>query len=142
MKDRPFVGVAVIVVRNEKVLLGKRKGAHGSGAWAFPGGHLEFNESIEGCARREVFEETGLSIKNIEQAAFTNDMFKENNKHYVTLYVVCESEPGEPELKEPDKCDAWKWFFWNKFPEPLFLSLENLLDQGFNPFMIGKTKCR
>ena len=57
MKNRPSVGVAVIVVNNGKVLLGKRKGSHGSGSWAFPGGHLEMNESIEACARREVFEE-------------------------------------------------------------------------------------
>jgi 8-oxo-dGTP diphosphatase len=56
MEKRPAVGVAAIVTKNGKVLLGKRKGAHGEGSWAFPGGHLEFNESIEDCAKREVFE--------------------------------------------------------------------------------------
>jgi len=54
MDKRPLIGVAVIVIKENRVLLGKRKNSHGSGTWAFPGGHLEFNESIEDCARREV----------------------------------------------------------------------------------------
>jgi 8-oxo-dGTP diphosphatase len=133
MQNRPIVGVAVIITKKHKVLLGKRKGSHGSGSWALPGGHLEFNESIEQCAKREAFEETGLSIKNVAYATFTNDLFKEENKHYVTLFVVSQCEIGEPEIKEPDKCAKWDWFSWNDLPEPLFLSLENLLKQGFNP---------
>ncbi len=47
MDRRPHVGVAIIVVKGNRVLLGKRKNTHGSGTWQFPGGHLEFNESIE-----------------------------------------------------------------------------------------------
>ena len=65
MGNRPLIGIAVIVVKDNRVLLGKRKNAHGAGSWAFPGGHLEFNEFIEACAVREVFEETGLKIKNL-----------------------------------------------------------------------------
>ncbi len=133
MQNRPAVGVAVIVIQNEKVLLGKRLNSHGSGTWAFPGGHLECGESIEDCAKREVVEETGLSIKNLQCATFTNDIFGEEKKHYVTLFVVSEYDSGELQIKEPDKCENWVWFSWNEFPEPLFLSLKNLLDQGFNP---------
>ena len=131
MKNRPSVGVAVIVIKSGKVLLGKRKGSHGAGYWAFPGGHLEMNESIEVCARREVFEETGISIDNIRYAAFTNDIFKEEKKHYVTLFVVADYHGGEIQVVEPDKCEKWDWFIWGKFPENLFLSLKNLLAQGF-----------
>jgi 8-oxo-dGTP diphosphatase len=132
MKNRPSVGVAVIVIKNGKVLLGKRKGSHGSGSWAFPGGHLEMNESIEECSRREVIEETGISIKNIRYATFTNDIFKEEQKHYVTLFVVAEYSGGGLRVNEPDKCEKWDWFIWEKFPENLFLSLKNLLAQGFH----------
>jgi 8-oxo-dGTP diphosphatase len=46
MDKRPLIGVAVIVIKEDEVLLGKRKNSHGSGTWAFPGGHLEFKESI------------------------------------------------------------------------------------------------
>ena len=49
-----MVGIAVIVIKEDRVLLGKRKNAHGSGTWVFPGGRLEFKESIEDGARREV----------------------------------------------------------------------------------------
>jgi len=137
MQNRPAVGVAAIVIKNKKVLLGKRLNSHGAGAWAFPGGHLEFGESLKDCAKREVFEETGLLIKNIQHVAYTNDIFKEEQKHYVTLFVVARYDSGKLQLNEPDKCEKWDWFDWNEFPEPLFLSLKNLLDQGFNPINYG-----
>jgi 8-oxo-dGTP diphosphatase len=44
--SRPKVGVGVMVLKNGKVLIGKRKGAHGAGEWAWPGGHLEYMESL------------------------------------------------------------------------------------------------
>jgi 8-oxo-dGTP diphosphatase len=128
-----MVGVAVIVVREGKVLLGKRKNAHGAGTWALPGGHLEFNESIEACARREVFEETGLKIDNIRFGPFTNDIFKKEKKHYVTLFVVAADAQGLVALKEPSKCEKWEWFDWGALPEPRFKSLENLVAGGFDP---------
>ncbi len=131
-KNRPFVGVAVIIKKNEKVLLGKRKNAHGAGTWALPGGHLEFNETIENCAEREVYEETGLYIKNIRYGAYTNDIFTEEQKHYITLFVTAEYSHGDCKVKEPHKCEQWEWFPWNDLPKPRFLPLENLLKQGFN----------
>ncbi len=133
MTKRPLVGVAVIIMKDRKVLLGKRKMSHGEGTWALPGGHLEFNETIEDCARREVFEETGLIIKNIRYGAFTNDIFSGDQKHYVTLFVISEYDSGILEPKEPDKCHGWVWFSWCDLPEPKFLPLENLLKQDFDP---------
>ena len=131
---RPAVGVAVVVIKNGRVLLGKRMGAHGSGTWALPGGHLEFGESIETCARREVAEETGLAVGIIEHLAFTNDIFIRENKHYATLFVTAQYVSGQARVMEPDKCERWDWFDWNEFPVPLFLSLKNLLKQGVSPF--------
>lgn len=131
MVKRPYVGVAIIVIKDGKVLLGKRKNSHGSGTWHFPGGHLEFNESIEACARREVFEETGLRIKNIRLGPYTNDMFAKEQKHYITLFAVAEYDSGVLELKEPEKCETWDWFEWARLPQPSFLSIQNLLKLNF-----------
>ena len=61
--DRPKVGVGVAVFQEGRILLGKRKGAHGDGEWGFPGGHLELGETVEECARRELFEETGMQVE-------------------------------------------------------------------------------
>ncbi|MBA4320552.1 MAG: DNA mismatch repair protein MutT [Flavobacterium sp.] len=91
----PKVGVGVIVIKDGKILLGKRKNTHGKGAWSFPGGHLEFNESWEDCAARETMEETGIMIKNIRFGAATNDIFQIEKKHYITIFMLSDYNSGE-----------------------------------------------
>ncbi|HEY4060167.1 MAG TPA: NUDIX domain-containing protein, partial [Kofleriaceae bacterium] len=60
--ERPRVGIGVLVMKDGKLLLGKRRGSHGEGEYASPGGHLEHLERVADCAAREVAEETGLVI--------------------------------------------------------------------------------
>lgn len=60
------------------------------GKWAFPGGHLEHGESFTDCAERETLEETGLEVKGLKVINVTNDVFEEADKHYITLFVLCE----------------------------------------------------
>jgi 8-oxo-dGTP diphosphatase len=129
----PSVGVGVIVVRNGLVLLGQRIGSHGAGTWALPGGHLEFGETVEQCAAREVREEAGLELREFEAAPYTNDFFAAERKHYVTLFVVAASDEGEPALLEPDKCLGWQWLRWSELPSPLFQPLRTLVSSGFVP---------
>ena len=71
----PIVGVGVIVLRDGLVLLGERIGSHGSRTWALPGGHLEFGETVEQCAAREVREETGLELQDIKVGPYSSDLF-------------------------------------------------------------------
>lgn len=130
MKQRPLVGVAVVVCKDHQFLLGKRKNSHGAGCWQFPGGHLEFNESIEACAAREILEETGITIKNLRLTTFTNDIFKQEHKHYVTLFVLADYDAGIVQVKEPDKCDEWGWFSPEDLPSPLFLPILNLFERN------------
>jgi 8-oxo-dGTP diphosphatase len=134
MDDRsPGVGVGVIVLRDGRVLLGLRQGSHGAGTWALPGGHLEFGESVDECAAREVLEETGLIVGDFRTGPFTNDVMAADDKHYVTLFVMASSVAGEPEVLEPTKCLRWAWFDWSALPEPLFQPLETLKRSGFTP---------
>ena len=130
--QRPLVGVAVIVIKDGKVLLGKRINAHGAGTWQFPGGHLEFGETIEACARREVFEETRLRISHLRMGPYTNDYFEAEDKHYVTLYMLADYQAGELTRNEPHKCERWEWVTWPPpADKPLFLPIRNLLQLPF-----------
>ena len=54
------------MVKNGKLLLGKRKNIYGAGTWGLPGGHLEFKEAMKTAASRELMEETGLKAENLE----------------------------------------------------------------------------
>jgi 8-oxo-dGTP diphosphatase len=130
----PRIGVGVIIIRDDFVLMGKRKNSHGDGTWSFPGGHLELNEEIGACAKREVKEETGLLINKMEYGPYTNDIFVNEKKHYVTLFVMAHSEKGKPVVKEPHACSEWRWVKWHQLPSPLFLPVVHLQEIGFSPF--------
>ena len=134
MSAHPRIGVGVIVCRGETVLIGKRISTHGKGCWGFPGGHLEAGEDIAHCAARETQEETGLTIKQITPGPYTNDIFEDTGKHYVTLFVTAVSESGDPEVREVDKMTEWCWVTWDALPQPLFLPITHLVESGFSPF--------
>lgn len=125
-KPKPRVGVGVVVIKDRKVLLGKRKNAHGAGEWSFAGGHLEFGEDVEECALRELAEETGLKALSIQMGPWVNNIIEEN-KHYVTLFVFVDQFEGDLQLLEPDKCEGWEWFDRNSLPSPLFTPIRSLL---------------
>lgn len=127
----PRVGIGVFVFRDGTFLMGKRLGAHGEGSWSIPGGHFEFGETFEDTAVREVLEETGVQIQNVRFAAITNDMFKADDRHYVTIWMMSEYVSGEAEIREPDKFVDQAWFTFDNLPSPLFLPWNQLLRSFF-----------
>lgn len=70
------------------------------GTWALPGGHLEFNETFETCAERELMEETGLAVENLEFVTATNNIMLAENKHYVTIFLkgVIKDSSAQPQV--------------------------------------------
>ncbi|KAK1142109.1 hypothetical protein N8T08_008192 [Aspergillus melleus] len=142
----PKVGIGIFA-RNAagQFIWGKRKGSHGAGTWAVPGGHLEFGESFENCAERELLEETGMHIKNLRFLTAVNNVFEKEQKHYVTVFMGGTVDDGvQPQNLEPEKCEAWEWTSWDKLRtyrdaqmdsgpafagRQLFLPLLNLFEQ-------------
>lgn len=118
MGNEVRVGTGVIVVRDGKMLVGRRKGSHAAGLYSFPGGHLDFGETWAACVLRELEEECGEGMKvrvrsfegGLNDALFiTNDIMPQYDKHYVTIFMVADWIEGEPVNMEPHKCDGWEW---------------------------------
>ncbi|KAJ6987929.1 nudix hydrolase 1 [Populus alba x Populus x berolinensis] len=134
----PRVAVVLFLLKDESVLLGRRRSSVGDSTFALPGGHLEFGESFEECAARELKEETGLDINKTELLTVTNNVFLEEPKpcHYVTVFLRANLADPEQVAQnlEPEKCYGWDWYAWDNLPNPLFLPLEKMVKSGFNPF--------
>ncbi len=109
----------------------ERQGAHGAGSWSVPGGWMEYGESFEETARREVMEEVGLKIKNIRFGAVTNNVFPEDNIHSVTIWILSDYESGEPKVGVPDKISDLKWCDFDSLPQSLFKPWDELLSSQF-----------
>lgn len=118
----PRVGVGVVIRRGNEVLLGKRRGSHGAGEWALPGGRIDPGEAGAVTAARELAEETGLSAVNLRWLPMepTNDLFPVEGQHWITQYYLADWDGQKPQVLEPHKCEGWQWFSWNDLPSPLF----------------------
>ena len=112
------VGIGCMILKDGKVLLGKRKGAHGAGEYAWPGGHLELGETIEKCVERETKEETGMKVKAIKFLCVSNIIKYE--KHYIDIQILTKHISGHPKVTEPHKIESWNWYSLDKLPKPMF----------------------
>lgn len=128
-KRIPKIGIGVLVVHNGNILLLKRNNSHGAGSWCLGGGHLEFGETIADCARREVYEETGLTLDTVEIICVNEelDFIGTDNKHYVTIGCVAESKSDFCENREPFKHTGISWFAFDALPKPLFTPSEHII---------------
>lgn len=131
------VGVGVMISKNNKVLLGKRhedtnkadSELRGEGMWTMPGGKLEYGESFEEGAIREVKEETGIELKDMSIICINND--KNEHAHFVTIGLFSDNFEGEPQIMEPDEIIDWKWFELDKLPKNIFFPSEKILKNYF-----------
>jgi len=132
-KKRVGVGFGVMLLKEEKVLLGRRhtdadkadSELHGEGTWTMPGGKLEFGESFENGAKREVYEETGIQLKKVEVICVNND--KNEYAHFVTIGLFSRSFDGNPKVIEPDEITEWRWFSLDNLPSPLYFPSAKIL---------------
>jgi 8-oxo-dGTP diphosphatase len=118
-RNEPKVGVGVMIIKHGTVLLARRRGAHGAGEYAFPGGHLEYMESFEQCARRETLEECGIELENV-RFQFVANVHTYTPKHYVHIGLLADWKSGAPEVLEPEASGPWDWYHVDNLPQPLF----------------------
>ncbi|MBN1896324.1 MAG: NUDIX domain-containing protein [Candidatus Aenigmarchaeota archaeon] len=138
MDKKPMVGCAVMLMKGNKVLLGKRHNnpeksdslLHGEGTWTMPGGGMNFHENPKDCARREAREETGIEVGDFDLISVTND--KVHDAHFVTPGFKCTDFSGEAKIMEPDEIVEWKWFSFDEIPDNLFFPTRKIIENYRN----------
>ena len=116
------VGVGAIIVDNQGRLFLARRGTKAKnerGLWEFPGGSVEFGETLSEALRREMLEEFGIEIIVGELLDVVDHILKEERQHWVSPTYKCTIASGEPQIREPEKCADIGWFHTNEMPKEL-----------------------
>jgi 8-oxo-dGTP diphosphatase len=124
--------VGVVVVRDERVLVGMRRSGVQPGTWGLPGGHIEFGETWAACARREVREETGLELTDSRRVETTETFAPDGSGHEITVFLEGRAR-GELRNASPSETARWEWHRWDALPAPLVRSLAALRATGYTP---------
>lgn len=121
-----LIGTVVILLNKNKVMLGKRKNSYRSDWYGMPGGRVETSEKLIDCAKRELTEETGLKVDNLEYIGVIRDL--QEGYIFTHFAFLCKNYSGQPE-----KCDGWTWFKPSEIPEMTLPGHRAAIDIFLNP---------
>jgi 8-oxo-dGTP diphosphatase len=119
MSDRFKVIVAVhlFLIKDNRILLTRRFNTGWSdGLYSVPAGHVEPGETVTQALIREAEEEVGIEIKS-KDLEVAHVMHRLSDSERVDFFLTAQAWTGEPEIKEPDKCDHLRWVSLTKLPK-------------------------
>lgn len=121
---RDYIGVgvgAMVFNADGKVFLSQRgpESKNERGCWEFPGGSVEYGETLVGAITREFREEYELEIEVVELLHVADHILPEERQHWVSPTFIARVVSGTPRIIEPTKCTAIGWFSLAALPEPL-----------------------
>jgi mutator protein MutT len=119
-----YVGVGVGAIINDKegrIFLARRgpKAKNERGLWEFPGGSVEFGETLAQALQREIQEEYGIEISVGKLVDVVNHILPQEHQHWVSPTYICEITSGQPNIREPEKCTEIGWFHIDQTPNEL-----------------------
>lgn len=116
------VGVGALIVDGAGRLFLARRGPQAKnerGLWEFPGGAVEFGETLADALRREMREEYGIEIAVGALLDVVDHILPEEGQHWVSPTFLCRVTAGQPQIREPGKCSAIGWYAPGDLPEDL-----------------------
>ncbi|XP_064485210.1 uncharacterized protein LOC135397543 [Ornithodoros turicata] len=142
VRKQPAAEVAVFIMNKElpgHIIIGKRKITVGGGLYQVPCGEIEFGETWEEAAFREVLESTSLHIKEISVCSIVDTVENSADYHSVTVFMrgfVNSIRGVEPQALQSCRCDSWHWRKWTDMPpaDCLFWSLRDYTLENLQPF--------
>ena len=130
-KDYIGVGVGAFILNDKGEVLLMRRGPNSKneiGFWSFPGGKVEFGETLRETVMREALEETGVEIELDGQLPAIDHIIPGEGQHWVTNIFPARIAKGIPKIMEPEKCDRMEWFPLDAMPSPLAGQVQSALD--------------
>ena len=133
--SRPKIGIGICWYNEDgQIICGKRIGSK-IGSYQFPGGYLEFGETFEECASRELQEEVGIHVppESIKYVTTINVRRTDHNYHNVGIIMSTKIKKDIKMINsEPEKNEGWQWMLWEDFinQEDLFYPVHVIVQQG------------
>lgn len=129
------VGVHVLLERDGEVLLMRRAGTgFFDGLYSLPGGHVEEGESLRATAIREMAEELGIVLDEVDLSV-VGVVHRRSDTNRIDFFLAAHRWRGEPKIAEPDKCDALQWFARDALPEAIVPYIRDALGAGPDPWI-------
>lgn len=131
----PKIGVGIILLKEQQVLLVRRKNPPGAGKWSLPGGKQEYGETVQQTARRELREETGLDCGPLILAGYVDSIHYDDAGHITFHYTILDFAAryigGQPQAAD-DVLD-WAWVSPDEFDAyELWDEARHLINRSFS----------
>ena len=120
------VGAGLLIIKEGKVLMTKRKSELGNGEYGTVGGHVEFGEHPMAAAAREAKEELRIEVGSMKFLDCASVI--KYGKHYIDISFTAEIISGIPEILEPEKIESVGWYSLDALPSPIFEPVKKIIE--------------
>jgi 8-oxo-dGTP diphosphatase len=124
IRGTDYIGVgvgAIMINKDGRIFLARRgpKAKNEQGLWEFPGGSVEFGETLAEALQREMYEEYGINVSVGELVDVADHILPQEHQHWVSPTFICRIISGDPHIWEPEKCTEIGWFDLDQVPDEL-----------------------